>query len=224
MPLLLAGLALAYLVMLLLGGAELDRSLLILMHGAEGTVSARWAAELARVSDPLFLTGAAGAGAGVLLYRRAWRRAASLGAVIAGGLLLAALSASATAGLRPSDALPQGGTAMAFPDPGTAAVTLVALALALLLPRRPAWRDAATFAASALAFAHGVARLLTGAAWPTDVIGAWALALCWTLLLLRLAGAERDRGTDGETGEPGVTRVRNQDKADGANLPRFNEK
>jgi membrane-associated phospholipid phosphatase len=217
MPLLLAGLALAYLVMLLLGGAELDRSILILMHSSEGTAASDWAAALARAADPLILTGAAGTGGGVLLYRRAWRRAATLGVAIVGGLLLAVLSASATGALRPTDALPQGGAAMAFPDLQTTAFTLVALALALLLPRRPERRDAATFAASALAFAYGVARLLTGAVWPTDVIGAWAVALCWTLLVLQLAGAAGDRGTG--IGEPASAGSGEKDSPAGTRPP-----
>jgi hypothetical protein len=91
MPLVLGGLALAFLVMLLFGGTELDRGLLILINAGERSDLVQ-AAELVRVaSGDIPLMVATGAAAGWLLLRVSSRTALLLLATTTGGRLLAAL-------------------------------------------------------------------------------------------------------------------------------------
>ena len=196
MPFLLIGLVLAFVTMLLLGGTELDRGLLLLLNGAGPPELVQAAALLDRAAAPLPLMIAAGIGAGFLLVHSGWRRALPLAAAALGVQLLTLLFAGATLNLRPGPGEHVFTTQnLAFPDAAAAHAAATAFALALLLTVRAPWRSLALFAAAAFALAAGAARLLLGLAWPSDVIGGWALGLCWALLLLAIAGADLGDGT-----------------------------
>jgi membrane-associated phospholipid phosphatase len=192
----LIGLLVAWAVMLLFGGMEFDRGLLMLAYADEEpqlAEAARWATELGGATVLLVLTGL---GAGWLLARREWRLATFLLGITLSGRLLVSLQKDWTARLRP-DA--QGHLvpveSLAFPSGHAANATMVLLCLALLLPTSERWRGLAVWAAVWLALAIGISRVMLGVHWPSDVIGGWAFGLFWTLLILHLSGLRVNEGT-----------------------------
>ena len=196
MPLALLGLAVAWAVMLLFGGMEFDRGLLVVLYAGDEprlAAAARWATEL---GGGLVLLALTGFGVGMLLYRRAWRSAALLVGITLSGRLLVELQKDWTARIRP-DA--QGHLVpvdtLAFPSGHAANAAMVWLCLALVVPRRPRTRAFAVWAAAWLAILVGLTRVMLGVHWPSDVIGGWAFGLFWALLLLRLAGHPLGEGT-----------------------------
>lgn len=196
MPLALLGLAVAWAVMLLFGGMELDRALLLVVYaGDEPNLAAvaRWGTELGSGRLLIALTAF---GIGFLLYRHAWRPALLLAAITLSGRLLVELQKDWTARVRP-DA--QGHLipveSLAFPSGHAANATMVWLCLALLLPAGARPRAFAIWGAAWLAILVGLTRVMLGVHWPSDVIGGWAFGLFWTLLLLRLAGENVGEGT-----------------------------
>lgn len=196
MPIVLAGLILAVIVMLLFGGTELDRGLLMLLHASAMPRLSQAAQLVTAIASPLALMLAAGAGAGFLLIRTGWQRALLLVAAAVGAQLLTLLIAEATMALRPLSSdhvFPTQGTA--FPDGTASNAAATGIALAILLTRRVPWRGIALFAATAFALAAGAGRIMLGVAWPSDVIGGWGVGLFWTLLLLWLAGEDLGDGT-----------------------------
>jgi undecaprenyl-diphosphatase len=195
-PIVIAGLILSFLVMLLFGGTELDRALLVLFS-AGGAPRLERASELAALAAeplPLLVLAVAGAGAGALRSR--WRQGLLLLAVALLGRLLVDSIQGLTEGIRPGIEerllAPQQGD---YPSGHAANATITGFALAFLLTRHYPARALALGAAAAVALLVGMARLVTGAAWPSDVIGAWALGLAWVLLVLRLAGEDLGDGT-----------------------------
>lgn len=191
-----AGLILAFLIMLLFGGTELDRGLLILFGGSESVWLVAIARMLTAASAPLPLLLAAAAASLFLLARGKWRRALLVLIVAAGGRLLLEWVQVVTTGLRPVlDDLIVGAYGAGFPDGHAANATITALALAFLLTRHHPARSLALGLAAAFAITAGAARLLLAESWPSDVIGGWALGLAWTLMLFGLAGEDLRDGT-----------------------------
>ena len=190
----LLGLVVAWTVMLLFGGLEFDRGLLIFAYAGDhpwAAAAARWVTELGGMPMLFAVTGL---GAAWLLVRREWRAAALLLSVTLTGRLLVSLMKDWTARVRP-DA--QGHLvpveSLAFPSGHAANATLVWLCLALLLPTDERGRGLAIWAAVWLALAVGLSRVMLGVHWPSDVIGGWAFGLFWTLLLLHLSGLRGQR-------------------------------
>jgi len=201
MPFALLGLALAWAVMLLFGGMELDRALLVFAYAGNTdwlVIAARWLTELGSLT---ILLPATFLGALILALRREWRAAALLVAITLSGRLLVSLQKDWTDRLRPdaSDALVTV-QSLSFPSGHAANATLVWLGLALLVPRSPRLRLHAVWAAAWLALAIGVSRVMLGVHWPSDVIAGWSFGLFWILLLLRLAGETLDDGTEAAAG------------------------
>ena len=195
MPVLLAGLLLAFLVMLLFGGTEFDRGLLMLLHVEEQPNLLTAGAIVEFVTRPLMLAAMGGAGAGFLAVRRQWRDALLLLAITAGALLLAEYLGVVTASLRPSPAerMVPAQTSL-FPNAAAAGAAAIWLGLAFLLTRHRPWRTIWASLAVFLALAVGTLQLVNGLAWPSDVIAGWALGLFWALLLLSLGGADLGDG------------------------------
>ena len=192
----LIGLGLAWAVMLLFGGMEFDRGLLLLAYAGDqpqAARAARWLTELGGLPALAVLTGF---GAGWLLVRREWRSAALLVGISLSGRLLVSLQKDWTARVRP-DA--QGHLvpveSLAFPSGHAANATMVLLCLALLVPPSERGRQIAVWAAAWLAIAIGLTRVMLGVHWPSDVIGGWAFGLFWTMLLLHLSGLRVNEGT-----------------------------
>jgi undecaprenyl-diphosphatase len=195
-PFALTGLALAWAMVLLFGAMEFDRGLLIYLYAGDRpdlAGVARWVTELGGAT---ILFAATGFGAGLLLYRRDWRGAASLAAITLSGRLLVELQKDWAARLRPD---PQGHLVpvetFAFPSGHAANATLVWLCLALIVPRGSRARAWAVWTAVWMALAVGASRVMLGVHWPSDVIGGWAFGLFWTLALLRLTGHPGGQGT-----------------------------
>ena len=196
MWLVLTGLAIACAVMLLFGGMEFDRGLLLLVYAGDhprAAEAARWLTALGSATVLLFLTGI---GAGWLIVRREWRSAIFLLAITLSGRLLVSQLKEWTARVRP-DA--QGHVvpveSLAFPSGHAANSTIVLLCLALLVPTSERARMWAVWAAVWVALAIGATRPMLGVHWPSDVIGGWAFGLFWTLLLLHLSGLRVNEGT-----------------------------
>ena len=201
MPLALFGLALAWVVMLLFGGMELDRALLVFAYAGDTdwlTIAARWLTEL---GSAVILLPATFLGALILALRRDWRAAALLVAITLSGRWLVYLQKDWTDRLRPDASDPLVAVqSLSFPSGHAANATLVWLCLALLLPRSPRVRVHAVWAAAWLALTIGVSRVMLGVHWPSDVIAGWSFGLFWILLLLRLAGERVDDGTEAPAG------------------------
>lgn len=196
MPIVLAGLLLSFLVMLLFGGTEFDRGLFMLLHVEERPDFATLAAIVEQATRPLVLAAMGGAGVGFLAVRREWRGALLLIAITAGALLLAAYLGNITAQLRPLPGERMADTqTSSFPNQAAAGAAAVWLGLAFLLTRHRPWRTIWAALAVFLALGIGTLQLVAGLAWPSDVIGGWALGLFWPLLLLWLAGADLGDGT-----------------------------
>ena len=196
MPFALVGLALAFAIMLLFGGMELDRGLLLVAYAGDKPQLAAIARVVTELGGAAVLIPATAAGAALLLIRRAWRDAVLLVAVTLSGRLLVALLKDWTGRVRPdphNHLVPV--ESLSFPSGHAANATLVWLCFALLLPRTERGRAWAVWAAVWLALAVGGSRVMLGVHWPSDVIGGWAFGLFWTLLLLRLSGDRLDEGT-----------------------------
>ncbi|HYJ29733.1 MAG TPA: phosphatase PAP2 family protein [Allosphingosinicella sp.] len=204
MPAVLFALVVAWTVMLLFGGMDLDRGLLAFFYAGdrppELTVAARILTELGgyRVLIPLAIAGAI-----LLLVRRRYRSAALLLAITLGGRVLVELQKMQTARLRPvaHEHLVEVQT-LSFPSGHAANSTMVYLSLALLLTTGYPRRAIAVWSAVWLAILIGASRLVLGVHWPSDVIAGWAFGLAWTLLLLRLAGHDLGDGTPRATNVP----------------------
>lgn len=196
MPIVLAGLLLSFLVMLLFGGTEFDRGLFMLIHTKDGPDLAVAGLVAEQATRPLILAAMGGAGAGFLAVRRQWRGALLMVAVTAGALLLAEYLGSVTASLRPLPGERMAGTQTSlFPNAAAAGAAAIWLGLAFLLTKHRPWRTIWAGLAVFLAIGVGTLQLVNGVAWPSDVIGGWALGLFWALLLLWLAGADLGDGT-----------------------------
>lgn len=194
MPFALAGLILAWGVMLLLGGMELDRGLLLLGyagHHPNLAFAARWLTELGGAA---VLLPATALGTALLAWRRDWRSAVLLVAVTLSGRALVELQKIGIGRLRPeSNEHLVAVSNLSFPSAHAANSVMVWLCLALLLPRTERRRTSAVWAAVWLALAIGLTRVMLGVHWPSDVIGGWSFGLAWTLLMLRLSGHRFDR-------------------------------
>lgn len=189
MPAVLAALALAWGVMLLFGGMELDRALIVLLHAGERPELARAARVVTEFGGGAVLLAVTALGVLALALRREWRAAALLVAITISGRILVEAQKGWTHRLRPEDHQHLvAAQSYAFPSGHAANATLVWLTLALLLPRTPRARAFAVWAAVWLALLVGVSRVMLGVHWPSDVIAGWALGLFWALLLLRLSG------------------------------------
>ncbi len=196
MPFVLAALLLAWAVMLLFGGMELDRGLLLILYAGDRPALADAARIVTEFGGGAIVLPAAATGAVLLMLRRDWRGAALILGITLSGRLLVELQKGWTHRLRPEDHQHLvAAQSYAFPSGHAANATLVWLTLALLLPRTAGARAAAMWGAVWLALAVGASRVVLGVHWPSDVIAGWALGLFWALLLLRLAGHPLHEGT-----------------------------
>jgi len=196
MPLVLVGLAVAWLVMLLFGGLELDRALATILYAGADPRIARAAHVLTMLGGLKVLGPLTAAGTLWLCWQRRFRSAIALLAVTLGGRALVEVQKLEIARIRP-EANPHlvEVKSLSFPSSHAANATIVYLALALLLTATFPRRAIALWAAAWLAIAIGASRVALGVHWPSDVIAGWAFGLAWTLLMLRLTGHDLGDGT-----------------------------
>lgn len=185
MPFLLFALVVAFLVMLLFGGLEMDSAILTLFHAGDRPEIARLARIVTEIGGWRVLLPLTAAGALWLLWRRDWRGAVLLIATTISGRLLVELLKIWTDRLRPqAHEHLVAVESMSFPSGHAANATIVYLSLAILLFRDAPWRGPMLWAAVWLALASGISRVLLGVHWPSDVIAGWALGLIWTFVLI----------------------------------------
>jgi undecaprenyl-diphosphatase len=198
MPFIFFGLLVAWAVMLLFGGLDFDRALLISLYAGDKpnlALAARIATEL---GGYMVLIPATLAGAAWLAAKRRYRSAALLLVISLGGRFLVEAQKVWTARIRPEEYEHLVAVqSLSFPSGHAANSTIVWLSLAFLLTERRPWRAAALWAAAWLAILIGLSRIMLGVHWPSDVIAGWAFGLGWTLLLLRLSGHDLSDGTPG---------------------------
>jgi undecaprenyl-diphosphatase len=196
MPVVIGGLILSFSIMLLFGGTEFDRALLMLLSAPEAPRWEQAAALIVSAASPTPLLLVTLAGAAYLFIRSRWREALLLlGTALLGRLLVEGLQELGQ-DFRPGlneRLFPN--QQIGFPNGHAANATITGLAVAFLTTRHHPARGLALGAAAACALLVGAGRLLLGASWPSDVIGGWAVGLAWTLLLLRLAGEDLGDGT-----------------------------
>ena len=189
MPFVLAALVLAWAVMLLFGGMEFDRGLLLFFYAGEAPRLAYAARFVTELGDAAVLLSVTAIAILILLVRRELRAASLLAVITLSGRLLVELQKDWIGTLRPEDQ-PHlvAAQSYAFPSGHAANATLVWLCLALLLPSSRRARLFAIWAAVWLALLVGLSRVMLGVHWPSDVIGGWAFGLFWLLAILHLAG------------------------------------
>ena len=196
MPLVLFALALAWAVMLLMGGLDLDRALLAVLYAGERPDVAAAARVVTELGGGAVLVAATVAGAAWLLLRRRFADAALLLALTLSGRLLVDLQKAETARLRPeAHEHLVGAQTLAFPSAHAANAAIVWFALALLATGRFPQRMLALWGAAWATVLVGASRVVLGVHWPSDVVAGWAFGLFWTLLVLRLAGRDLGDGT-----------------------------
>lgn len=196
LPLALFALVLAWAVMLLFGGLELDRSLLAVLYGRERRDLAPAARLLTELGSFYVLVPVTAAGALWLAVQRRFRTALLLLLITLSGRLFVELQKVQTARLRPEEHEQLVAVqSLSFPSAHAANSTMVYLGLALLLTSTFPRRAFALWAAAWLALLIGASRIVLGVHWPSDVIAGWAFGLFWTLLLLRLFGHDVSDGT-----------------------------
>jgi undecaprenyl-diphosphatase len=196
MPLVLFALAVAWAVMLLFGGLDLDRALLLFFHAGERPEIARPARILTELGGYLVLMPLMAAGALWLAWKRRFRDAALLLAVTISGRLLVEIQKVQMGRIRPQENTHLVEVhSLSFPSAHAANSAMVYLSLALLLTSTWPRRALALWAAAWLSILIGTSRVVLGVHWPSDVIAGWAFGLFWTLLLLHLAGRDLGDGT-----------------------------
>jgi membrane-associated phospholipid phosphatase len=79
-----------------------------------------------------------------------------------------------------------------FPS-GHAAGSMALAAVAIALTQSPRWRRLLLLPTALVVVAIGVAAVIAGGHWPSDVIAGWALALAWVSALCSRARSARPR-------------------------------
>ncbi|HST36547.1 MAG TPA: hypothetical protein VLK25_07960, partial [Allosphingosinicella sp.] len=135
MPFVLAALVLAWAVMLLFGGLEFDRGLLLFFYAGDSPRLAMGARIATEAGSARALLAVTAIGLAILFVRRDLRGALLLAGITLTGRMLVTLQKGWIAHLRPEDQ-PHlvAAQSYAFPSGHAANATLVWLCLALLLP------------------------------------------------------------------------------------------
>lgn len=183
----LAGLALVWAAMLWFGGTATDRAILDAIYVGGAPLRFEIAGAATHLGSYPVLVGFTLLGLTGLLARGESRRALLLALLVTTGPLLVELQKGWIGRLRPHDQEHLVAVqSYAFPSGHSANSLLIWLALALLTVEGRRARQIAIAGALLIAGAVSLSRPALGVHWPSDVVGGWALALFWLLLLARL--------------------------------------
>lgn len=185
--------------MLWLGGTATDRAILDAIYAGGAPLRFEIAGAVTHLGSYPVLVGFTLLGLIGLLGRGETRRALLLALLVTTGPLLVELQKGWIGRLRPHDQEHLVAVqSYAFPSGHSGNSLLIWLALALLTVEDKGARRIAIAGALLIAGAASLSRPALGVHWPTDVVGGWALALFWLLLLARLTGVPlSDPGTRG---------------------------
>ena len=187
-------LAVVWLVMLVWGAGDLDRSIYEALYAGHWPALMTIARLLTTLGEPTLLIAAGFLLAGWLWWGGRGRLAIALLAVILVGRGLAEGQKYWIARVRPSiephlvvvktSSFPSGHATSSM-------IFYVTLALALFGDSR--WKRPAVAGAVLLSLLIGTSRVMLGVHWPSDVVGGWAFGLLWVMLTIgpaeRLFGA-----------------------------------
>jgi membrane-associated phospholipid phosphatase len=173
--------------MLLTGTGPLDHQLLHALYSADTPAFRGAVMFVTNLGQWQVLVTVTLIGAGWLLYRRQGRVALLLLAITLVGRLLADLQKLGVGRHRPEDEVHRVTVRdLSFPSAHAANTMIVFLSLALLVaPRR--YRTLAVPIALVGTAVVGTTRPMLGVHWPSDVVGGWAFAAAWVLLMVALA-------------------------------------
>jgi membrane-associated phospholipid phosphatase len=179
--------------MLWFGGTATDRAILDAIYAGGAPLRFEVAGAVTHLGAYPVLVGFTLLGLIGLLARGESRRALLLALLVTTGPLLVELQKGWIGRLRPHDqehlVVVQ---SYAFPSGHSGNSLLIWLALALLTVEGRTERRIAIAGALLIAGAVSLSRPMLGVHWPSDVVGGWALAMFWLLLLSRLTGVPLD--------------------------------
>jgi undecaprenyl-diphosphatase len=184
----MAGLAILWLAMLLVGTGVTDHRILLDLYAGHHALLADAAKLITMLGDGRFVIIVAGVAA-LVLAMRGWPWPALV--FFAGtlfGRMLVEIQKFQIDRLRPAENphLVEVYT-QSFPSGHSANAAMTYVGLALFLVPDPSKRRKWLLAAVAVTFLVGISRVMLGVHWPTDVIGGWTFGLFWVLLLYTVA-------------------------------------
>lgn len=184
----IAGLALLWLAMLLLGAGHVDKTVLLALYAGDEPWLALAAMGFTYLGNWWIVVSAVLLGVGWLLYRGKHLEALLLLVASFSGRALVILEKAYFARLRPEEHMRLVEVhSMSFPSAHAANSMIACLGIAMLGFHNPQHRHRAIAAALLMTFLIGLSRVMLGVHWPSDVIGGWSFGALWVLLALRLA-------------------------------------
>jgi membrane-associated phospholipid phosphatase len=187
-PIALAGLALVWLTMLLLGTGAVDSQFYEMLYAGGSPFLVRVAKLVTRVGDPTVVLASGFIVAGWLAFRRRIRLALTLTLVFLTGRALVEVQKYEVGRVRPG-LEPHLVTAktFSFVSGHAANSMIVLLALAIALVPEGKERTPIIVGAILASVVIGLSRIMLGVHWPSDVVGGWAYGALWVLLTLKPA-------------------------------------
>ena len=187
----LVALAGLWLVMLLLGGGPLDRSIYEALYAGHRSGLVTLARLLTFFGEPTLLVSAGFLVAAWLWWRGHRHLPLALLLIVLVGRAISEVQKYMIARVRP-DLEPHLVVVQtsSFPSGHATSSMIFYLTVALALSRDTPWRRTAAAGAVLLSLLVGLSRVMLGVHWPSDVVGGWAFGLLWVLLTLRLAERE----------------------------------
>jgi len=180
----IAGLALLWLAMLLLGAGDVDRSLLLALYAGDEPWLALAAMGFTYLGNWWIVVSAVMLGVSWMLYRGKRLDALLLLAASFSGRALVILEKAYFARLRPEEHMRLVEVhSLSFPSAHAANSMIACLGIALLGFDKLVQRRRAIVAALLLTFLIGLSRPMLGVHWPSDVIGGWSFGALWVLLI-----------------------------------------
>lgn len=202
--LVIVALAAIWLLMLLGGTSQFDRTIYLALYAGGRPALLQAARLFTFLGEPTVLIGAGFIVAAWIWWRRSGRLALALLLVILLGRGLSEVQKYWVARARP-DIEPHLVIVKtsSFPSGHATSSMIFYLTLALALTTDTRWNRIAALVAICLSLLIGTSRVMLGVHWPSDVIGGWSFGLLWVLLTLNFS--ERLFRADARHFEPAKT-------------------